>query len=107
MALDNKVNIETEFGAKAAAIRAVTEAQVAATLQPIANFVAQNQEALKVLLAREALNGRSLQTAQTAQLQTLVGQLQQGIDLIRGAVPPIQAALGIILEPPAEPVYIV
>lgn len=106
MALDNKAGIETEFTAKANAIRGVTEAQVNATLQPVAAFVVQNTEALKVLLAREALNGRNLQTAQVAQLQALVGQMQQGADLIKSAVPAIQAVLGVILEPPAEPVHI-
>jgi flagellar biosynthesis/type III secretory pathway M-ring protein FliF/YscJ len=100
MALDNKADIETEFAAKASAIRGVTEAQVAATLTPVAAFVAQNQDALKVLLAREALNGRSLQTSQIAQLQALVAQMQQGVDMIKSAVPAIQSGLAAV-EPQA------
>jgi hypothetical protein len=96
MALTNKAAIESEYASKAAAIEAITPAAVDATLAPVVAFIVQNEECMKVLLAREVLNGRSTSSGQISSLAAVVAQLRTGEELIRSAVPAIQAALTVI-----------
>lgn len=98
MAITNKQPIEDEYASKAAAIRAVTSVSVEQTLAPVVAFIEQNEECLKVLLAREVLNDRGLTSVQIVSLQGVVAQLRQGEQMIRSAVPAIQTALGAIAE---------
>jgi hypothetical protein len=93
MALVNKAAIETEYGQKASAIKAVTPSSVDQTLAPVVAFIVQNEEVLRVLLAREVLNARGTTTAEIASLQAVVAQLRQGEQMIRSAVTAIQSAL--------------
>lgn len=92
MTITNKTPIESEYATKAAEIEGVTPSAVDATLAPVVAFIVQNEEALKVLLAREVLNGRSTTSAEVLALQAVVAQLRQGEELIRASVPAIQAA---------------
>jgi hypothetical protein len=93
MALVNKAAIESEYTAKAVAIRAITPAQIDTTLASVAAFILQCREAVVVLEAREALNSRPLQGGDIATTHHLIDSLENGLAQVRAAVLQLQATL--------------
>lgn len=94
MALTNKAAIEAEYTAKANAIKAITQAQVDATLATVVAFILQCDEVVLVLQAREILNSRPIPAdGPVPAALLLIEQLENGLAQIKAAVPLLQSTL--------------
>ena len=93
MALTNKERIETEYAAKATAVRAIAASAVEAKLEVIASFMEECQETVRLLEAREALNGRPLQGDAIGAARAALANLESALRQLRAGVPVLQAAL--------------